>query len=67
MPYLISPIEIGLVPNSYEQGQFKLLLVGLIRYSWCHISGPHESIYVKFGVLGFYHVLLKYGHENAKM
>ena len=30
--------------------------------------GPYEPIYVKFGVLGFFHhVLLKYGHENAEI
>ena len=27
--------------------------MGLIRYSWGHISGPHEPIHVKFGVWGF--------------
>ena len=28
---------------------------------------PHEPIHVKFGVRLFHHVLLRYGHENAKM
>ena len=38
------------------------------RYSCGHISGPHEPIHVKFGVLRvFHHVLLKYGNENAEM
>ena len=43
--------------------------MGLIRYSCGHISGHHEPIHVKFGVWGFffYHVLLKYCHENAEM
>ena len=54
--YLISPIEIsvnwphGLVPNSYEPGQFTLISMGLIRYSCGHISGHNEPIHVKFGV-----------------
>ena len=55
--YLISPIEIseiGLVPNSYEPGQFTLISMGLIRYSCSHILGHHESIHVKFGVWGFF-------------
>ena len=41
-------------PNRYEPGQFTLISMRLIRYSCRHISGPHEPIYVKFGVWGFF-------------
>ena len=51
--YLINPIEIsvhGLVPNSYEPGQFTLISMELIRYSCSRISGHHKPIHVKFGL-----------------
>ena len=47
-------MEIGLVPNSYEPGQFTLISVGLIKYSCGHISGHHELFYVKLGVWGVF-------------
>ena len=55
--YLISPTEVcvnGLVPISYEPRQFTLFSMGFIRYSCRHISGHHEPIHAKFGLLGFF-------------
>ena len=51
---LISPIENAVDwPGSkqlYEPGQLTQLSMGLIRYSWGHISENHEPIHVTFGV-----------------
>ena len=52
--YLINPI------NSYEPGQFTLISMGLIRYSWSHISGSHEPIPTKFGLWMFFIILHRY-------
>ena len=73
--YLLAPlksVKIGMVPNSYEPGQFPLLSMGLIKYSCGHILGPHhELIHVKFGVWGFFIIywsmvikMLKCKNEN---
>ena len=50
--YLISPIEIS--ANWPGSKQFKLISMGLIRYSWGHILGHHDPIHVKFGVCGVF-------------
>ena len=50
---ILSPIEIIVNwPGSkqlYEPGQFTLISMGLIRYSYGHILGHHAPIHVKFG------------------
>ena len=58
-------MQIGLVHNCLEPGQFTPISMVLIRYSCGHISGHHEPIHVKFGVWGFF--IMFYGHENAEM
>ena len=47
-------MQIGLVYNCLEPGQFTLVSMVLIRYPCGHISGHHEPIHVKFGVWGFF-------------
>ena len=47
-------MQIGLVHNCLEPGQFTQISVVLIRYSCGHISGHHEPIHVKFGVWIFF-------------
>ena len=47
---------------------FQSFSMGLIRYSYSHISGHHEPINVKFGVWGFFIMFYwKFGHENVQM
>ena len=50
-------MEIGLVLNSYEPGQFTLPSMGLIRYSCPHISGSHEMIPTKIWSVDVYKML----------
>ena len=57
---VISPIEIGLVHNCYEPGQFALISVGLIKYSSGHISGPYEQISAKFWLWMFFIMFHRY-------
>ena len=62
-------MQIGLVPNSYEPGQFTLISMGLIRYS-CNaaISRATMNHFMSIWcVRVFHYVLLKYCHENAEM
>ena len=57
LEYLISlteSVQIDLVSDRYLPGQFTLILMGLSRHSYGHISGHHEPIHVKFGVCGFF-------------
>ena len=62
-------MEIGLVPNSYEPGQFTLISIGLIKYSCSHISGPHETIPTSYGLWMFFIMLHRYidSIQNTEM
>ena len=51
----LKSVYIGLAPNSYEPGQFTLISMGLIRYSYhAAISRATMNRHVKFGVWGFF-------------
>ena len=63
----LKSMQIGLVPNSYEPNQFTLHSMWLIMYSCGHISGPHERIRIKFGVLGFFIIIMIYWNIRMKM
>ena len=58
--------------NAKKKIWWRHISMGLIKYSWGHISGHHKPIHVKFGVWGFFIMfywnivmkMLKYKKEN---
>ena len=54
----LKSVYIGLVPNSYEPGQFTLISMGLIRYSCGPYLGPTMNRFMSNLVCGGFFIML---------